>query len=66
MLFDNVKEPIITTVADTIAGWSKGTYVHQVLAPGVDVREVPEGRALVNPYQGCPGQQAAAPFLQHA
>jgi hypothetical protein len=52
VLFDNVKEPIITTVAETIAGWSKGTYVHRVLAPGVDVREVSEGWALVDPYRG--------------
>ncbi|MFG2133080.1 hypothetical protein ACGFNV_35555 [Streptomyces sp. NPDC048751] len=52
VLFDNVKEPIITTVVNTLAGWSKGTYVHQVLAPGVEVREVPEGWAVVDPYQG--------------
>ncbi|MEU5524871.1 hypothetical protein ABZ759_30490 [Streptomyces sp. NPDC047860] len=52
VLFDNVKEPIITTVTDTIAGWPKGTYVHQVLAPGVSVREVPEGWSVVDPYQG--------------
>jgi hypothetical protein len=52
VLFDNLKDPIITTVANTIASWAKGTYVHQVLAPGVGVRGVPEGWTLVDPYEG--------------
>ncbi|MET8451651.1 hypothetical protein [Streptomyces sp. NPDC005209] len=51
-MFDNVKEPAITTVAEAIAGWSKGTYVHQVLAPGIDARNVPEDWTLVDPYKG--------------
>ncbi|MBC2906209.1 hypothetical protein [Streptomyces cupreus] len=52
VLFDNVKEPTITTVLETIAGWSKGTYVHQVLAPGAEVRGVPDDWTLVDPYEG--------------
>ncbi|MER5494273.1 hypothetical protein [Streptomyces sp. NPDC002490] len=43
VLFDNVKEPGIHTVLETLAGYPDGSYVHQVLAPDADLREVPEG-----------------------
>ncbi|MFD9592105.1 hypothetical protein ACFWA9_05010 [Kitasatospora sp. NPDC059973] len=43
VLFDDVGEPIISTVADTSESWRDGSSVYQVLAPGREVREVPEG-----------------------
>ncbi|MFI9605523.1 hypothetical protein ACIHCX_37935 [Streptomyces sp. NPDC052043] len=52
VLFDNTKDPIISTVHATIESWSNGAYVHQVLAPGVTLRDVPEGWKVVDPYQG--------------
>ncbi|MFD4833289.1 hypothetical protein ACFWPV_26055 [Streptomyces uncialis] len=47
VLFDNVREPGIRTVLETLAGYPEGSYVHQVLAPGVDLRDVPEGWDVV-------------------
>ncbi|MGP4115153.1 hypothetical protein ACTWP5_30150 [Streptomyces sp. 4N509B] len=52
VLFDNVGEPIITTVLDTLDGWSNGSYVHQVLAPGSELRGVADGWEVVDPYEG--------------
>ncbi|MFD0401198.1 hypothetical protein ACFV84_14220 [Kitasatospora sp. NPDC059811] len=43
VLFDNPREPTISTVHSTLTGWADRSYVHQVLAPGFEVREMPEG-----------------------
>ncbi|MFB7669582.1 hypothetical protein ACFC1R_37720 [Kitasatospora sp. NPDC056138] len=43
VLFDNVNDPIITTVNTTLTDWRDGSYLHQILAPGFEVRELPEG-----------------------
>jgi hypothetical protein len=43
ILFDNVGEPIISTVSDTLHSWADGETLHQVIAPGFEVREVPDG-----------------------
>lgn len=43
ILFDNVGEPLITTVADSLHDWTDGEELHQIIAPGFDVREVPDG-----------------------
>ncbi|MGW7444957.1 hypothetical protein [Kitasatospora sp. NPDC054795] len=43
VLFDNIREPLITTVRSTLANWDDGSYLHQVLVPGWEVRKVPEG-----------------------
>jgi hypothetical protein len=51
VLFDNAKEPIVSTVLDTLTSWSNGSYVHQVLAPGAELRQVPEGWDVTDPYK---------------
>ncbi|MFB8201231.1 hypothetical protein [Kitasatospora purpeofusca] len=43
VLFDNPREPIISTIHETLSNWEDHSYVHQVLAPGFEVREMPEG-----------------------
>ncbi|WP_329130340.1 hypothetical protein [Streptomyces sp. NBC_00670] len=43
ILFDNVDEPLITTLADTLHDWTDGETLHQIIAPGFEVREVPDG-----------------------
>ncbi|MFV0127798.1 hypothetical protein ACLGI4_08800 [Streptomyces sp. HMX112] len=48
ILWDNVGEPVVTTAGRTISDWSEKerpdlAYVHQILAPGVQVRKAPEG-----------------------
>lgn len=43
ILFDNVGDPIITTVADTLHDWTDGEVLHQIMAPGFDVQDVPNG-----------------------
>jgi hypothetical protein len=43
ILFDNVDEPLITTLADTLHDWTGGETLHQIIAPGFEVREVPDG-----------------------
>ncbi|MEV7601353.1 hypothetical protein AB0O91_28700 [Kitasatospora sp. NPDC089797] len=43
VLFDNAGEPIISTVHASLAAWDDGSSVHQVLAPGFEVRELPDG-----------------------
>ncbi|MFI9257887.1 hypothetical protein ACIGT4_09205 [Streptomyces sioyaensis] len=52
VLFDNTKEPIISTVLESLGGWPEGSYVHQVLAPGTELRDVPDGWTVIDPYQG--------------
>ncbi|MEU4584458.1 hypothetical protein AB0F92_20545 [Kitasatospora aureofaciens] len=47
VLFDNPREPIISTVHSTLTGWADRSYVHQVLAPGSEVREMHEGWKVV-------------------
>jgi len=51
VLFDNTREPVISTVRSTLADWSGGSYLHQILAPGIDLRDVPEGWTVADPYQ---------------
>ncbi|MGV9419933.1 hypothetical protein ACWDO6_20815 [Streptomyces sp. NPDC003674] len=43
ILFDNVDEPLITTLADTLHDWTDGETLPQIIAPGFEVREVPDG-----------------------
>jgi hypothetical protein len=43
ILFDNVEDPIITLLADTLHDWRDGETLHQIIAPGFGVREVPDG-----------------------
>ncbi|MFH9574159.1 hypothetical protein ACH4MG_26925 [Streptomyces sp. NPDC017454] len=43
ILFANVGDPIISTVSDTLHSWTDGETLHQIIAPGFDVREVPNG-----------------------
>ncbi|MFJ1578482.1 hypothetical protein [Streptomyces sp. NPDC088182] len=43
VLFDNVREPIISTLGETLASWDDGSHIHQILAPSFEVREVPDG-----------------------
>ncbi|MFD4661412.1 hypothetical protein ACFWP2_38030 [Kitasatospora sp. NPDC058444] len=47
VLFDNTEEPIITTVHSTLTDWEDGSSLHQVLAPGFEVRKVPDGWKVV-------------------
>ncbi|KDN80456.1 hypothetical protein KCH_77880 [Kitasatospora cheerisanensis KCTC 2395] len=47
VLFDNTDEPIISTVHDTLTNWADRSYVHQVLAPGFEVRKLPDGWKVV-------------------
>lgn len=42
VLWDNVEEPIIGTGYEYVRD-NPTSYVHQVLAPGFDVREAPDG-----------------------
>lgn len=42
-LFDNVDDPIITLLSDTLHEWTDGETLHQIMAPGFEVREVPDG-----------------------
>ncbi|MGW7578495.1 hypothetical protein [Streptomyces sp. NPDC054765] len=51
VLFDNVREPILSPLIDTLTSWDDGSYVHQVLEPGAMVRELPEGWKLTE-YRG--------------
>lgn len=46
ILFDNVDEPIIQTLADTLNDWADGETLHQIMAPGFALREVPEGWSI--------------------
>jgi hypothetical protein len=50
VLFDNVKGAIISTVSSTIEAWGGGSYIHQILAPGAELRDVPEGWKVHDPY----------------
>ncbi|WP_371749872.1 hypothetical protein OG302_41220 [Streptomyces sp. NBC_01283] len=43
VLFDNVDEPLVTTVADALHDWTEGETLHQIMAPGFPVRDVPDG-----------------------
>ncbi|MER6320074.1 hypothetical protein ABT237_40970 [Streptomyces sp. NPDC001581] len=42
ILWDNVKDPLIGPALEYLQS-NPGIYVHQVLAPGFDVREAPTG-----------------------
>ncbi|TQF07935.1 hypothetical protein E6W39_00940 [Kitasatospora acidiphila] len=53
VLFDNVQEPIISTVHDTLVSWDDRSYVHQVLVPGWEVRKVPAGWMVVEYGDQC-------------
>ncbi|WP_103529713.1 hypothetical protein [Streptomyces sp. SM12] len=53
VLFDNVDEPIISTLADCLSGWHGTERVHQILAPGADVRHTPATKGWeIVPYSG--------------
>jgi hypothetical protein len=43
IMFDNVGEPLISTVASTIASEPKDWFLHQILPPGTEVVKVPDG-----------------------
>lgn len=46
VLFDNVGEPLVTTLAEVLSDWEDGESLHQILAPGFEVREAPTGWAV--------------------
>ncbi|MGW3312113.1 hypothetical protein ACWDG9_36650 [Streptomyces sp. NPDC001073] len=41
ILFDNVDEPLIATLVGTLHDWTDGETLHQIVAPGFAVRDVP-------------------------
>ncbi|MFJ6354885.1 hypothetical protein ACIQKB_36180 [Streptomyces sp. NPDC092046] len=46
VLWDNVGSPLIGTALEFLAGTPE-SHVHQVLAPGFDVRDLPDGWKIV-------------------
>lgn len=43
VLFDNAPDPLIVPLGQTLHDWDDGSFLHQVLAPGVAVRNAPLG-----------------------
>ena len=43
VLFDKAGAPLIQCLGQILEDWSDGSFVHQILPPGVEVRAVPDG-----------------------